>query len=112
MKGFCKLLVLKGFFINFSILCTGIFLIHQYFLNVRISEQSKIQRRLSGGVLHGLFGVLLMQFGIPISGGVLIDLRSVPMMIAAHVGGWVSTFVATLIIITGRLLLYPITHSS
>jgi diguanylate cyclase len=53
-----------------------------------------------------------MQFGIPLNDGLLIDLRTIPMMIAAYIGGWVSTFLASLIIIICRLTLYPISYSS
>jgi diguanylate cyclase len=106
------MMVLKDFFINFSILFTGVFLIHQYCHSDRMSIKSSVQRRFRGGILYGLFGVLIMQFGIPINGGTLIDLRTIPMMIAAYTGGWVSTFVATTIIIICRLVLYPISNSS
>ncbi|MFC3882274.1 diguanylate cyclase [Bacillus songklensis] len=105
-------MVLKDFFINFSILCTGIFLIHQYLYRTKVSSMSPTKRRNLVGVLQGGFGVLLMQFGIPLEGGVLIDLRSIPMMIAAYLGGWVSTLVATSIIIICGLALYPISHSA
>jgi diguanylate cyclase len=105
-------IVIKDFFINFSILFTGVFLIHQYFHSDRVSIKSSVQKRLRRGILYGLFGVIIMQFGIPIEGGTLIDLRTIPMMIAAYSGGWVSTFVATTIIIICRLVLYPISNSS
>ncbi|MCY9666517.1 diguanylate cyclase [Paenibacillus alginolyticus] len=103
-------MVLKDFFINFCILCTGIFLIHHF--NTKMSSESSIRKRICGGVLHGLFGVLLMKFGIQLNDGLLIDLRTIPMMIAAYVGGWVSILVATIIIIICRLTFYPISYSS
>jgi diguanylate cyclase len=64
------------------------------------------------GVFQGFFGDVLMQFGIQIDNGVLIDLRCIPMMIAAQVGGWVATLITTTIIIISRLLFYQITQSS
>ncbi|WP_028399282.1 diguanylate cyclase [Ectobacillus panaciterrae] len=105
-------MILEDFFVNFSILCTGIFLIHLCFRRESVSSKSFMERRISKGVLYGLFGVVLMHFGIHLKGGLLIDLRSIPMMIAAQVGGWVSTLVATIIIITCRLTFYPISYSS
>jgi diguanylate cyclase len=106
------LLVLKDFFINFCILCTGIFLIHQYLYRENISLISPIKWRVIAGILQGGFGMLLMLFGIHIEGGVLIDLRTIPMMIAAYLGGWVSTCVTTIIIIVCRLALYPVSYSA
>ncbi|WP_269082482.1 GGDEF domain-containing protein [Aneurinibacillus tyrosinisolvens] len=73
---------------------------------------SLTRRRVLTGVLQGGFGVLIMQFGIHIEGGVLIDLRTIPMMIAAYLGGWASAVVATVIIIFCRLALYPISYSA
>lgn len=105
-------MVLKDFFTNFSILCTGIFLIHQYLYRVKVSTMTGTKKRILIGGLQGGFGVVLMQFGIQLGGGVLIDLRSIPMMTAAYLGGWVSSFVATSIIIITRLVLYPVSHSS
>lgn len=104
------MLVLEDFFINFCILCTVIFLIHHYFRNVHANNS--IRYRIRGGIFHGIFGVVLMYFGIHLNNGVLIDLRSIPMMICAYVGGWVPTVTATFIIIMFRLLLYPISFSS
>ncbi|RFU61995.1 diguanylate cyclase [Peribacillus glennii] len=105
------MLVLEDFFINFCILCTGIFLIHHYFLRDHLSNKL-IRCKSLRGICHGIFGVVLMHFGIQLNDGVLIDLRSIPMMLAAFVGGWVPTFTATAIIIVFRLVLYPITFSS
>jgi len=106
------MLVLEDFFINFCILCTGIFLIHHYFLRDKVPSKNSIRYRIRGGIFYGLFGVVLMNFGIQLNDGVLIDLRSIPMMIAAYVGGWVPTFTATVIIIVFRLSLYLISFSS
>jgi diguanylate cyclase len=106
-----RMLVLEDFFINFCILCTGIFIIHHYFRRGGI-RTSAIGYKLRGGMLYGIFGVILMHFGIHLNNGVLIDLRSVPIMICAYVGGWVPTAVSAAIIIIFRLVLYPISFSS
>ncbi|PLT33618.1 diguanylate cyclase [Bacillus sp. V5-8f] len=106
------MLVIEDFFVNFCILCTGIFLIHQYFLREHVSLKYSIRYRIIGGIFHGIFGVILMHFGIQLNDGLLIDLRIIPIMIAAYVGGSISTFTATGIIIVSRLLLYPISFSS
>ncbi|RFU62600.1 GGDEF domain-containing protein [Peribacillus saganii] len=106
------MLIFEDFFINFCILFTGVFLIHHYFLSEKGPSKNSIQRPIQGGVLHGLFGVVLMHFGIQLNDGLLIDLRSIPMMVAAYVGGWVSAVTAAAIIIISRLLLYPISFSS
>lgn len=107
-------MVLKGFFINFTILFTLIFMIHKYLFSDKLSSISSIKRKITGGLLHGLFGVVLMQFGIPIDGGngLLIDLRTIPIMISAYFGGWISAFISAAILIICRLMLYPISISS
>jgi diguanylate cyclase len=107
-------MVLKGFFINFTILFTLTFMIHKYLFSDRVASFSSTKRKINGGLLHGLFGVILMEFGIPLDGsnGLLIDLRTIPIMIASYFGGWISAFSATAIIIICRLTLYPISQSS
>lgn len=81
------MLVLEDFFINFCILCTGIFLIHHYFLKTTFPSKNSLRCRIRKGLFHGTFGIVLMHFGIQLQDGVLIDLRIVPIMIAASVGG-------------------------
>ncbi|WP_051348726.1 GGDEF domain-containing protein [Peribacillus kribbensis] len=107
-------MVLKGFFINFTILFTLTFIIHKYLFSDRFTKISSTKQKIMGGLLHGLFGVILMQFGIPVEGsnGVLIDLRTIPIMIASYFGGWISAFITTTIIIICRLTFYPISEGS
>ncbi|PLR97699.1 diguanylate cyclase [Bacillus sp. T33-2] len=107
-----NMIVLQDFFVNFCILCTGIFLIDLLCNNHKKYLKTKIYRNLHGGMLHGLFGVLLMQFGINLQNGLLIDLRVIPMMIAAYIGGWVSVVTSATILIIARFALYPVTISS
>ncbi|PLT33511.1 diguanylate cyclase [Bacillus sp. V5-8f] len=106
------MLILEGFFINFCILCTGIFLIHHYFTSELAPSKNTIRRPIRRGIMHGLFGIILMHFGIQLKDGLLIDLRSIPIMMAAYVGGGISAGIAAAILIVFRLSMYPITFAS
>lgn len=106
------MLVLEDFFINFCILCTGIFLIHHYFLKTTFPSKNSLRCRIRKGLFHGTFGIVLMHFGIQLQDGVLIDLRIVPIMIAASVGGRATAFTATAVILAFRLSFYPLSLAS
>lgn len=105
-------MLLEPFFVNFCILYTVLFLLHHFFRKIQILEKSPIQGKVLVGFLNGLFGVLLIHFGIKLSGGTVIDLRIIPMMVAAQVGGWLSALITTVIIILGRYMMFPVTHAS
>lgn len=51
-----------------------------------------------------MLGVILMVFGFTYQHSI-IDLRNIPIMIAALYGGWVSTATALAMITAGRLLI-------
>jgi diguanylate cyclase len=89
-------------------------MIHKYLFSDGVTSMASIKRKIYGGLLHGVFGVVLMQFGIPIEGGngLLLDLRAIPIMIASYYGGWISAFIATTISIIFRLTMYQISPSS
>nr|WP_275940716.1 diguanylate cyclase [Neobacillus terrae] len=91
---------------------TGIFIIHQNLNREKFLSLSLFKWRLLAGSFLGGFGVVLMQFGIHVDGDVLIDLRTVAIMIAAYLGGWVSALVAAFILIICRLTLYPVSFSA
>ncbi|WAH39133.1 diguanylate cyclase [Alicyclobacillus dauci] len=106
-------MVLRDFFINFCILCTGIFLLYLLFRKIRHRvNSSSVSFKLATGLAQGLFGVLLMQFGIQFSKTVLIDLRSIPIMIAAQVGGPIPSIVAAVVITVFRFASYPYSTSA
>lgn len=105
-------MMIKEFFINFCILCTVIFIFHAYAHTPKFLKLNPLKIKTLTGGLNGGFGVILMQFGIHFGDGVLIDLRSIPIMISAIVGGWTASFITTLVLIAARLLMYPITYSS
>jgi len=105
-------MLLEQFFVNFSILYTVVFLLHHFFSKTNILSTSPFKGKILVGVLQGVFGVLLMHFGIHLEGGAIIDLRIIPMMISAQVGGLSSLLISTAIIIVGRFFLFPITDST
>lgn len=69
-------------------------------------EPNSLWFRMATGVVQGSFGILLMQFGIQISPASLIDLRIVPVMIAAQVGGLPASLTSAVILILFRLGVY------
>jgi signal transduction histidine kinase len=72
-----------------------------------ISATSNIYRRIHFGVNMGGIGVVLMCFSINV-GNFILDLRQIPIVIAAIYGGLLPPIIAAFIIAAGRIILFPI----
>lgn len=58
------------------------------------------------GLGNGILGVILLEFSIHISDGVMTDLRHIPVLIAAVYGGPLSSVIAGVFIGVGRVSLF------
>jgi diguanylate cyclase (GGDEF)-like protein/PAS domain S-box-containing protein len=95
--------MLKDFVTNASLLIASFFLIGQVYKRWPMRPKSGMGFRAITGILFGLQGILLMFYSIRVSETVLIDLRHVPIIIAALFGGWPAAVISTAIIVIGRI---------
>lgn len=99
------LTIINAFFINLCVLFTLFTVTFLPFRNrPRMTPNSPLSARLLLGVQAGLIALLLLGNALQLE-GVLLDLRSIPIMTATLFGGWVSGLVAGLLFLIGRYLL-------
>ncbi|ADP31388.1 GGDEF domain-containing protein [Bacillus atrophaeus] len=96
--------MLKELFVNLTILITFNYLFTFLFKETLIHKEDRLPFQILKGACCGLLGVFLIIFGFTYHHSI-IDLRNIPIMIAALYGGWVSTATAFAIIMAGRILI-------
>lgn len=96
--------MLKELFLNLTILITFNYLFTLLFKESLSYKEDRPMFQLLKGTVCGLLGVFLIAFGFSYSDSI-IDLRNIPIIIAALYGGWVSTAAAFAIIVAGRILI-------
>ncbi|GLI10149.1 hypothetical protein YDYSG_61820 [Paenibacillus tyrfis] len=102
----------KDFITNASLLVTSFFIIGQLFKDYRLRPSSSWKMRAAAGVCFGLQGILLMIYSVRLNESVIVDLRHIPIVVAAMQGGPVSAIVSALIIVAGRIGLFGPSYSS
>ncbi|AOC90365.1 Diguanylate cyclase [Bacillus amyloliquefaciens] len=98
------IVMLKELFLNLTILITFNYLFTLLFKESLSHKEDRPMFQLLKGTACGLLGVFLIAFGFSYSDSI-IDLRNIPIIIAALYGGWVSTAAAFMIIVAGRILI-------
>lgn len=84
----------------------------QLFRSHPIQPDAPLMRRLLFGFLAGLFGVILMVSGVPITPSVILDFRYIPIVLSALGGGLVSSVISGTFIGLFRLLYHGISSVS
>ncbi len=91
---------------NFALLTTTIFIIIQVTKKKLITSQRNGKTKLVIGAVFGLIGIIQMLFSIEVSPTVIMDLRSIAIVCAVMIGGWQSSVMTSLLISSGRILLF------
>lgn len=99
--------MLKDLLNNFSILAVFIFLSIEIFYSRRLKATSRWKYRLIAGLMHGIYGVILTFLGVHVTARHILDLKAIAILMATFIGGGISGFIATLIMIIGRTLIDP-----
>ncbi|HYH02396.1 MAG TPA: diguanylate cyclase [Bacillota bacterium] len=102
----------RDLFINASILTSFVSIISQVFRNSGLSKTSPVKHRIISGIIWGLLGVLLMEFGLRPLPTVIVDFRNIAIILSAYYGGFISVAVTGLIIGLVRILGYGVTEAS
>ena len=78
----------------------------------QLNLNSKVQTKISLGVLLGFTGCVLMFYSIQLSENSIMDFRIITMLISSIYGGFISTIITTFIIIVFRISYYGISTAS
>jgi len=101
----------KELIINGALLIAFLFFLYQ--LTDRFSSSlSRSKTQVIHGLGYGLLGVLLMLFTVKVTDHVIIDFRTIPIMLAAAFGGPFAAVLAALIIGTARVSLFGVSFAS
>jgi diguanylate cyclase len=76
-----------------------------------ISPDSGLRSRIQFGLCMGCLGIILMYHTIPYKSTIL-DLRQIPIVIAAIYGGFVPSLAAAIVIAGGRIALFEVNKAS
>lgn len=95
--------MLHGFINNLTLLVTLLFIGHVVLGNRLVTLQAPLPVRLTFGVGMGAVGAVLLKFSINVSSDVIIDLRYLPISLAAIYGGLLPSIVSGAIISVIRL---------
>lgn len=99
--------MLKDLLNNFSILAVFIFLSIEIFYSPRLKATSRWKYRIIAGLIHGIYGVILTFLGVHVTARHILDLKAIAILMATFIGGGISGFIATTIMIIGRTLIDP-----
>lgn len=90
--------MLRELFVNLAIMLSLLFIGQQCVKSDDINAASPIRKRMVLGVVYGVIGTALVGFYVWKIELFYIDLRHIPVMLAALYGGWVPALIAALII--------------
>ncbi len=92
-------------FVNIAILLSFIFVVGQVFRDRTLHDPLSLQGKLVVGVITGAFGIVLMNYSLEVETFIL-DLRHLAIIIAAIMGGPISTMVAAILISVARFTFF------
>lgn len=105
---------ISSLFVNMCILISMIFLAGSASMARRykpFAPDAGLLSQITTGAVVGGIGVLLMAYSVQIP-PVIVDLRYIPVLLAALIGRPLTAFFAAAIVTFFRLTLYPVTESS
>jgi diguanylate cyclase len=104
--------MVQDLFLNATILITFITIGNQLFKDRGFSPSSSLRLKITGGIVMGILGCILMLYSVEIASKVIVDFRNIAIILAAIFGGFVSSIAAGIIIGAFRILHFGVTTSS
>ncbi|MBL4930811.1 diguanylate cyclase [Clostridium paridis] len=104
--------MISSLFINATIIISFLYLGSQILKSENFIMSISIKDKTLLGILCGLAGCILIFYSIHTYNNVLIDLRVISVLIAAFYGGYISSVIATFMIVFFRIGYYGITYIS
>ncbi|WP_167577762.1 ATP-binding protein [Ammoniphilus sp. YIM 78166] len=90
--------------INAALFLSMVFIIHYYICKEPVFRDSPLRSRLILGISFGCVSSVLMFFRYELESG-FVDLRHLPILLAAFYGGWASALPAWIVASIGRIFL-------
>lgn len=97
---------------NLAITSALLFLAGKFFERKPLNFNSSIRTKIFAGIFSGLSGVLLMISTIKATDTVIVDLRHLPVIVAAIYGGPLSAIVSATIIAGTRSFIFGVSYAS
>lgn len=97
-------MIVKDLFSNLAILASLLFMYSQITNKNPLNRNSTFRRKIGFGVLGGLLGNILMQYGMHV-GDIIVDLRHIPIILLAYYAGAIPAYFSMGLIILGRFLI-------
>ncbi|NOU95149.1 diguanylate cyclase [Paenibacillus sp. LMG 31456] len=104
--------MVNDFVINAAILIASFFIIGQLFRKYPLHRTSLLNTQIWIGICYGLQGILLMVYTIRLDALTIMDLRHIPIMIAALQGGLPAALISSFIVALARIGLFGFSFSS
>jgi len=104
--------MLRDLFINSIILISFIFINSQIFKRNFLSLSLSYKQKFLFGLSQGILGIVLMLFTIRITPVVIMDLRHIPILLAALYGGGFASIIAGITIAIFRITYFGISTTS
>jgi diguanylate cyclase len=102
---------MKDLIFHTTLILSYLFLVG-FIMSWREQRFSRFVNKLFIGTGTGLMGIVLMYFSIHLTDTVILDMRHLFMIIAALFGGPISAMISTVIIASGRIMLFGISEAS
>jgi diguanylate cyclase (GGDEF)-like protein/PAS domain S-box-containing protein len=91
---------------NLALLTTFLFFSSRLFKLRPAAQSSSVSNKVKVGIIHGLFGIVLMFFSVSVSAQTIFDFRHNTIIASAYFGGIYSALITSLIISVGRVMLF------
>ncbi|WP_243292763.1 diguanylate cyclase [Bacillus sp. FJAT-47783] len=103
---------MKDFIFHTTLIISYLFIVGFILSQKDTRSYSPFVTKVFIGTGTGLMGIVLMYFSIQITSSVILDLRHLFMIMAALFGGPISSMLASVIIASGRILLFGVNEAS
>lgn len=97
--------MISDLIVNISLLMSFTFIWHQLFRKVPLTFSSPLHIKILNGIIAGFLGVILMFYSIQVNEITILDLRHIPVILAAYYGGFIPTIISVIVITIGRFFI-------
>ncbi|MFS0722283.1 diguanylate cyclase [Paenibacillus sp. 1P07SE] len=103
---------MKDFFANLCIIMSFTYVINYIMTHPRFAPRSALILHWTAGLAGGLLGILLMIYSVRINEMIIIDLRTVPLVLIAMFFGPLPALISGVMIGLGRVLFFDLNPAS
>ncbi|WP_147534336.1 diguanylate cyclase [Bacillus marasmi] len=97
---------------NGSLIISFLFIAGQIFKNSPLNLSARIITRMLAGIIGGIWGTVLMWFSIEVSDTIILDMRSIALVLTTLYGGPLASFIFVMIFSFFRVALFGLNEAS